>query len=226
MSGPLFSILHPTVRLPDGWMRAAEHWFRAASHPEDIEYLLTIDVDDLRKYVELQTRWHVIQHRIIINHGRHCYVDAQNTAAREARGQWLICAADDWFAPRGWDDALRALDPTREIVVDVENGHHPNLVIYPIMSRAYYERPGRGGCPNGELFYPEYLSMGSDDDLTEYARRDRVIVRLPLTFEHRHIWRGIADHDTHGAYAHVQSSEAWAAKDRILPRRRAEGFSR
>ncbi len=166
---------------------------------------------------------------MVINRSRHCYVEAQNAGARAATGKWLITAADDWFPASGWDSELRRLVPDplhTEAVVNVVNNHHPQLIIYPIMTRAYYERPGRGGHPNGELFYPEYLSMGSDDDFTMVAYRDKVVIESPLRFEHRHPWRGDTSHDTHGAYAHVQSDEAWAVSAQVLPRREREGFVR
>ena len=234
-----FSILHPTIRLSDGWRKAEQAWFDRCDHPEKVEYILIIDANDDELTPSMFTR-HAISNRrnpagnrwgslhVVTNYLRHCYVDAQNVGARWSYGDLLITSADDWFPCDHWDTRLHEALPdfSREAVIDVDSQSFTGqIIIYPMMTRAYYERPGRGGC-KGELFYPEYLSMGSDDDLTEYAKRDGVVVNATnLVFEHEHPWRGNAEHDTHGAYAHVQSMEAWEAKDRILSRRKENGFT-
>jgi hypothetical protein len=218
-----FSILHPTIRLPQGWMLAANAWLRSADNWREIEYILV--TDDCTP-LQLMPRDVITR---IVNTGRHCYVDAQNAAARYASGDFLVTAADDWFPPPHWDTGLLRLVPdplTAETVIKVHADHHPDLIIYPIMTRAYYERPGRGGCPRGELFYPEYLSMGSDDDLTEYATRDGVVIEAPdMHFEHRHPSLGNHEFDD-GSYEHGHSDEAWAVKERVLAWRRSENFAR
>jgi hypothetical protein len=221
---PLFSILHPTIRFP-GWQEAWRTWINRADNPENLEYLLVIDQEDEGKLQLFFSSTY-----IIVNYGRSCYVDAQNCAARVAAGAWLITAADDWFPCDHWDSMLRDLvpDPLRtEAVVKVQASppHCPGLIIYPILTRAYYARPGRGGCPNGELFYPEYLSMGSDDDLTEYATRDGVVIDAPhMEFEHRHPSIGLSEMDDQ--YKHVQSPESWQVKERVIERRRRENYAR
>jgi len=224
---PKFSILHPTIRLPNGWVPACRTWILRADNPGAMQYLLTFDEGSpLPQWSHTDVRPGCVPY--VVNHGRHCYVDAQNTAARAAIGDFLITAADDWFPCPHWDSMLTELVPDplhTEAVIKVHTPHHPDLAIYPILTRAYYERPGRGGCPAGELFYPEYLSMGSDDDLTEYARRDGVLLEAPeMRFEHRHHSLGLTQEDE--AYRHVASKEAWAVKERVIARRRRENYSR
>ncbi len=224
MSTPTFSILHPTIRLPDGWRKAAATWTAMADNPAAVDHILIVDSQDIERLPldDMRTR------HVVINTKRHCYVDAINSGAAAANGDWLICAADDWFPVPHWDTEITRLvsNPRqREAIVNVVNGHHPTLIIYPIMSRAYYERPGRGGC-SGHYFYPDYISMGSDDDLSLYAKRDGIVVESSMEFMHVHPWRGMTEHETHDAYAHVQSIESWHAKDAILPRRIAENFSK
>lgn len=231
-----FSILHPTIRFPRGWQQAWEAWADTCDNPTAAEYLLTLDVDDWRGKRPLYFPWftnkrnRTLNVEVLANKGRRCYVDAQNTAARAATGDFLITAADDWFPCPHWDSLLNELVPdplTTEAVIKVYAPHHPDLIIYPILTRAYYERPGRGGCPAGELFYPGYLSMGSDDDLTEYATRDGVVIDAPhMKFDHRHVSLGCQEFQDGQSYEHVQSPEAWRVKDQVLPRRRLENFSK
>lgn len=216
---PEFSILHPTIRLPNGWRAAHDAWYKTADDSSSIEYLLIVDDSE-------KTRSFTGHYPLVINRERHCYVDAMNTGARICTGKWFISASDDWFPAQGWDAELRRIvsDPlTMHALVNVVNGHH-NHSIYPIITRAYYEKLGRGGHPNGEFFYPEYLSMGSDDDFSRVARKDGVFIDSPLLFEHQHPWRGDNRHETHDAYAHVQSEEAFEVGRRVQARRIEEGY--
>ncbi len=221
---PEFSILHATIRLPDGWRAAYQAWKDACDHWSRVEYILAIDEQDIDVDMELPDGV-----KLVINHGRHCSVDAFNAAAEASTGDFLIQSADDWFPCPHWDTEIRKLVPdmSKEAVIDVDNGHFTgHIIICPMLTRAYYERPGRGAC-GGKLFYPEYMSMGADDDFTLVAKRDGVVITAyHLFFDHRHPWRGNVDHDTHGAYAHNQSHAAWHAKDTVLPRRIAEDFRR
>ena len=220
---PDFSILHATIRLPDGWRAARDEWRKKCSDWGKVEYILAVDPCD----ADLWPPWEP-DVRQVTNPGRRCSVDAFNWAAKCARGKVLIQSADDWFPPENWDLGIRGAlggDLSREAVVDVDSQHFTGqIIICPIMTRSYYEKPGRGTC-RGEFFYPEYMSMGADDDLTEYAKRDNVVVQAyHLRFEHRHPWTGQHQHDTHGAYAHNQSLAAWETKDRVLKRRKEDGF--
>ncbi len=224
---PEFSILHATIRLPDGWRAAYQAWKDACDHWSRVEYILAIDAeyaDNLLMAPEIPD-----DVKLVVNYGRHCSVDAFNAAAEASTGDFLIQSADDWFPCPHWDTEIRKLVPdmSKEAVIDVDNGHFTgHIIICPMLTRAYYERPGRGAC-GGKLFYPEYMSMGADDDFTLVAKRDGVVITAyHLFFDHQHPWRGNVDHDTHGAYAHNQSHAAWHVKDTVLPRRIAEDFQR
>lgn len=145
----------------------------------------------------------------------------------------LVCVADDFFPCEHWDTLLlKAIpDVKGEFVVHVNaQDPWPWLITHPILTRAYYERPGRGGCPNGELFYPEYISVGSDDDFTEYANKDGVVIdaRGVLRFEHRHPVKeaGAAlPIDADAVYRQSNRRDAWEIKERVLSKRRRNGFT-
>ena len=215
-----FSILHATARLPDGWMRAAIAW-ASCDRMERVQYVLAIDAD----------QWNARpvtggQMTVVCNPHRDSAVDAWNAAARCATGRVLILASDDLFPPAHWDAELRRVIPDLdgEYVVRVDNGPYcPELITHPMLTRAYYLRPGRGGHPNGELFYPEYLSMGADDDFTAVAERDGVVVDARhLKFPHRHYRTGEEPIDE--VYRWTNRREAWLVKRDVLARRVAEGF--
>lgn len=193
-----FSLLHATRRLPDGWIAAYESWMERCDHPENTEYIICIDgvvsrarVSDLERFTNA---------RVVRNLGPETPVAAFNVAASHATEEVLVVVADDWFPCEHWDtEVAKAIgDPAKECVVWIES-EHCNIMTHPVLTRAYYERPDRGGC-GGNLFYPGYSSFGADSDFTEVAMRDGVVVRPGITFEHRHWIKGAPMDE---AYSHT-----------------------
>ncbi len=216
ISRPMFSLLHATRRLPFGWIPAFHSWIDRADSRLSIEYVLCTESPSWNyNFMEPV--------KFVVNTGRACCVDAYNTAARASTGHVLVAIADDLFPPAHWDtQVLTALghDPTREAAVWLTT-EHTHIMTNPCLTRAYYERPDRGGC-GGDLFHPAYASYGADDDFTEVARRDEAIVKPspPIVCEHVHWTRGMAEMDA--TYAHTAG--LGAGKEKILAKRRAEGF--
>jgi len=232
MSKPVFSLLHVSAR-PDGWRAAFDAWTSRADNPGAVEYLLCVDKGGAFDNHSAGGTFSALGLRLIWNHGRPCVVDAWNTAAKASTGRVLVCVADDFFPPLHWDSLLLAAIPDleEEYAVHVNaQDPWPWIMTHPILTRAYYERPGRGGCPNGELFYPEYISVGSDDDFTLVAQRDGVIVdaRASLKFEHRHPLKKLGTvlpGDADAVYCESNRAEAWRVKDRVLGKRARNGFT-
>jgi hypothetical protein len=219
---PDFSLLHPTARLPDGWREAYETWSRMCSDPGRCEYILIVDRDQW----EQRPRWFSegIGLRIEPNMGRRCTVDGWNTAARLSRGRVLMCVADDWFPlTPNWDGILRSrINMDDELAPWINDRLWPWLMTHPICTRAYYERPGRGGHPNGELFYPGYISQGNDDDFTLVAQRDGVAFPIPeIVCDHRHPEKGSYDE----TYSWSNRPEAETVRNQTLARRTQENFA-
>jgi len=220
---PVFSLLHASAR-PEEWREVCDDWLAAADDPSTVEYILSVHRDDLFKFPVPPNV------RLIAEASRRSSVDGWNAGAKASTGQVLVVVADDFFPPEHWDTLLLDVlgDITRERVVHVNaQDPWPNLITHPILTRAYYEKPGRGGCRPGDLFWHEYVSMGADDDFTIYAYRDGVVIdaRDRLTFDHRHPSRnGAALKDMDKVYQHQDSAEAFAVKDRVMARRRAAQF--
>jgi hypothetical protein len=218
-----FSLLHPTKRLPEGWKDAWCAWMMGCDNMTEVEYLLVVDSEDIDKAPQIKP-WYF---RLLVNRGRPCTVDAWNLAAREAKGDVLVCIADDWSPCEHWGTRLKEVIPDvkGEYVIWVGANHCPGLIIHPILTRAYYERPGRGGMPNGELFYPDYISVGSDDDFTSYSHQDGVVIRaFDIQFEHRHPSAGIGELDA--TYNWSNRQEAWDRKEEVLARRHRDEFKK
>lgn len=230
---PIFSICHATAR-PGGWQESARAWLSKAKHPEQVEYVLCIDERwGFPKSNPLPIGGPMVS-RIVWNEGRRCMVDGFNTAARAATGQILILNSDDMFPPDGWDVTLQRLirqhrglenaGPevafAREFVIQVSSGtpaDERGLMVLQILSRARYERLGYA-------LYPKYESLFADDDFSEHARHDDVVIDARhITVEHRHPdWNPAIARDA--VYDHENAPEVWKRGNAIYQKRLASGF--
>lgn len=224
MSKPLFSLLHPTKRLAgEVYLDACEAWAIRCDDRRRVEYIMCVDPEDYRRIVPLRSSWGCFQ--FVRNLGRPCAVDAWNTAAMHSTGEILITVADDYFPPEHWDtEIVNFLDRgdvyghewrgwEREFVLDVDNQEGSDwLLPFSFISRAYSERLG---C----LFWPEYFGMGADNDFTERARADGVVIDARhLKFSHPQF---PADDPV---YLWQHRPEAMKAYHEVFARRKQEGF--
>jgi hypothetical protein len=208
-------LCHSTLRFPDGWRNACQQWYDLADNPEDCEYILCTE-----QTVELQRSSVPWEHfKKISNHDRRTAVTAFNAAGAVATGRVLITVADDWFPPPHWDTELLKVLPdlSAEAAVWISTGGNDSLMTFNIVTRPYYERYGR-------LFYPEYWGMFADNDFTEVARRDGVIVDAKqLMFPHRHPLYGKGTWD--GTYAYQNAPEAYQHGSEVYEWLRAHNFA-
>jgi hypothetical protein len=118
--------------------------------------------------------------------GKHCSVDATNMAVACTTGDVIVVVSDDFEPCRNWVDELYKIPELwqdRETVLKVGTGGTADdrgLLTLQILNRKRYER-------FGYLFHPGFVSMYADDDWSDAARRDGVVVDAThLTFPHHH----------------------------------------
>lgn len=196
-------------------------WFDRADHPDEIEYVLVTDHPGF-----MPGPIPFLNFRLGVNHGRKCAVDGWNQAARMATGKFLISLSDDVFAPEHWDsEILKAIpDLDAEYVLDVNTGGHHDILTFSMLTRKYLETLTREYGYAGGFFYPEYLGMRADNEFTDIAWRDGVVVNARhLFFDHRHPQYTGKKMDR--VHRHQQRKEAYRIGDEIYSRRRRElGF--
>lgn len=228
---PRFSILHPTRRLPDGWVESAERWMMACSAPSRCEYVLCWD--ELRE-INLPDKWRYYWKEIlecVVNDGRQSSTTAYNCAAAASTGDILICNADDVFPPRDWDLLIdRALlkgtpaeiDPLqRDFILHPSTGNSRDsqVIFQPFMSRHLYEKWRY-------FFYEQYNAMYADDDLSEHARQDGVIIpAFNIRLEHRHPALTGREEDVDETYLWENRPENYEVGKRLIEERRARRFA-
>lgn len=219
---PVFSIVHTSNR-PDGWRQVHAEWMRKAAHPEQVEYILSVDKDGPFEHHRPVPG----DVRLVWNTGRKCAVDGYNAGCAEARGKILILASDDMFPPNGWDEDLTSIVKSygngsldRDFVIEVSSGTPADarrLMVLSILSRARFEKLGYA-------FFPEYDSMYADDDFTEQARQDGVVIDArQLVFQHRHpIYDKSVEWDD--TYLQQNANTRYSKGKEIFLRRRATRF--
>jgi len=242
----LFSICHTTAR-PEGWQESFGAWCARASRKwtsgeRALEYVLCVDrrwgftpelVQDFKRLAS--SEYPDIVFRVVWNNARKCSVDGWNTAAAASTGSILILNADDFFPPSEWDCLLseavwkkHGVGIESEFVIHVRSGievhDEAGLMTLGIMSRTLYERWGYA-------LYPGYESVRSDDDFSDHAQFDGVVIDARhLVFEHKHpAWlatntKAVEISDLDDVYRHQNRELSYAEGLRLLKARRANGF--
>ena len=192
-----------------------EAFLREAKDPQNIEYVLTVNEDEA----------YSLPPAALAGWGAHAFVkegvvspiSAYNAAASVARGDILMTVSDDYFPPPGWDEQVRQAIPDveQEAVLDVNNSDGSTwLIPFPIVTRKYYQR-------YGYLLYPGYHGLCADNEFTEQARRDRVVLPARhIVFEHHHPERGLAPMDD----VYASQKQHYEAAKKLFSERQARGF--
>lgn len=215
MTAVRFSLIHPSRGRVAQASAAIDEWRGAASGTHECEHLLSIDADDPDRdgYAALARSRHA---QLLLRDNR-SVVDAVNYAASRSTGDVLIVMADDFGCPPRWDQAIAdAIGERRNVAVLVHDGIEGRIMTLPIIDRAFFER-----C--GYVYFPDYISMYCDDDLTELASHTRRLIDARhLRFPHRHpaATGGRLD----ATYQRQSRPLAWIEGRRVLARRRASGF--
>jgi hypothetical protein len=219
---PTFSICHATARTnPAGWQTSHDAWLANADHPDKVEYTLAIHHDDWQR-----SQKNSFGNELVTYTGARTSVHGWNVAAASSHGQILILNADDFFPPPSWDSLLCAVmprTPSAGFVIHVSTDA-PNvaedrkLMTLGIISRPLCQRWGYA-------LYPAYESMYSDNDMTEHAYQDGLVIQaFDLVFEHRHPAFGKAPND--GIYRKQNRPEAYDLGRKILEQRRKDRFAK
>jgi hypothetical protein len=199
---PTFSLLHTTARLPNGWHDAAVEWLSNCDYPEFVEYVLYADghiTGMSNAPTNIQCDGFVLCGKAGAGHCDVGSANGWNRAAEASTGKFLITISDDYRPCEHWDtEILIALEHDHtadtnmidgEYVLDVDNQDGAPHIPFSFLTRAYYNR-------YGYIFYPEYKGLMADNDFTDVAREDGVVINAKhLKFRHLHYLCGTAPND-------------------------------
>ena len=221
---PTFSLCHATARVPFGWHDAYSKWIYEADAPQLCEYILVVDAPQgtsINTNEPVYTAKIPGTSKVVYQHTHNGCVAPWNKAAKESTGKVLIMVQDDWFPCPHWDtELLRVIpDVEGEYVVDPYVGAYPEsrgLMSCGILTRKRYER-------FGYYHYPGYLSLYGDDEFTEVARRDGVVIPAKhLKMLHDHPIEGSRPFDK--VYEQENACTAVELGAKLFAERKSKGF--
>lgn len=207
------SIIHPSRGRAKLAKSVYDKWVGTATQPENIEYILSVDIDDpeLGNYKSLFDCDCVK----FINNDNKSAIEAINVGAEHATGNLLIVVSDDFDCQQGWDVTLfRYLKDKKDFIVKTYDGLQPWIITLPIMDRVYYNR-------FGYIYYPEYRHMFCDTEMTCVGDLlDKTII-APITFQHKHYTQvgGIKKDDIS-----VRNDSTWKQGEQLFLRRFNSSF--
>lgn len=181
---PKISIIHPSRQRAPYCAKTAKAWLSSAKNPENIEYIVSLDHDDIITAYEAHLGGLKYDIGITVN-GNTNAVQAVNIAAKACTGDLLIVVSDDFnLPPYHWDEyLLTQLSGKSDYIVKTDDGSQPWIITLPIMDRFYYER-------FGYVYNPSYSHMFCDTELTCVADILGRKIILPILFKHNHYTTG------------------------------------
>lgn len=193
-------------------------WKQKASDEVAVELIYSFDDDDktVPDEVPRPEGWKVV---VVQGPNRHG-TDAFNAGAREATGKAYIQMHDDVEPPPCWDKkVVELLGPEIDNpwVMGVDDGGYgmKNKVCCVLVCTAAWVKH----C--GYMYYPEYIAMYADDDITQKARLEGRLLEYWDKIRFRHAWQKWGKDDT---WHRENREESWDVGRELLERRKAEGF--
>lgn len=197
----------------------ANYWYYRTRYPDNVEYVISIDIDDPKKD-EYQQKFDQIlfsKKRFLVSDNT-SVVQATNKAAQNSTGEILLYLSDDFRCPSGWDNLVteRTKDKSNWLL-KVNDGYQrfdKDVLTIPIMSRGLYDQLKY-------FWHPEYRSMFVDQDLYWTAHKlGALIMAGDLTFEHMHPVAGKGKNDE----TYTRSNQNWDQGKALYQKRQREGF--
>lgn len=181
----MISLLCPSRQRPKKMFDTLQNWIKKST--QGFEIILSLDIDDptVDEYFELFQYVNAIR---LVNTNKSA-VDAINNAARVARGNIFIVVSDDFDCPERWDEQiLKATEGKTDWIAKTPDGIQNWIITMPIMDRVYYNR-------FRYIYYPEYLHMFCDTELTCVADLLGRKIDLNIPFPHNHYSIGKSEKD-------------------------------
>ena len=175
-----FSLIHPTRGRPVPTRQIMYMWLDYFSKHNDVEYILSIDTDDAATYLPVMKEFMgKANFKVVVAENKNV-VQALNQGAKHASGDILVYVSDDFECYANWDLDIQAAARGTDWFLLVSDGIQTEIATILFVARQFYSRVGY-------LYYPEYISMFVDDDITEVARSRGVLIDARhLIFKHNH----------------------------------------
>lgn len=192
------SVIHPSRSRPDQAEKTIKLWLDNAKNKIDIEYVLSVDVDDpcLPKYKNVADKYGIKLYRAV----NKSVVDAINRGTRNSTGNIIVVTSDDFSCPPDWDVKLmNELEGKEDFLLKTQDGIQPTLITLPILDRKYFDR-------FDYVYYKGYKHMFCDEELTTVGHMLGRVINSDLLFEHLHYSVGKSKKDE----LNIRNDKTWS----------------
>ena len=197
----------------------AKKWLSSAQNINEIEYILSIDENELEKKeynnnIDYFNNKLLADSKIEVNNNNNA-IEAINIAAKNSTGNIIIVISDDFDCFNDWDyHLIKNINGREDFLAKTSDGIQDWLITLPIMDRKYYKR-------FGYVYYPEYHHMFSDTEMTEVGDLlGRVIDLKNLYFIHNHYTVGLMQKD----YINEKNDLTWEQGKNLYTIRKQNKF--
>lgn len=190
---PLITLVHATRGRPEKMIECRNLWMSRAHDPAMVQHVFVIDDDDCEEVHQAANDFVFLT----VPPGGGC-VRAWNDGAEKSSGTVIVQLSDDWIPPHNWDKIIveRLGDKLHDQAVLAvsdgiirEDGQMTKCLCMAILTRERW-------LYQGHMFHPNYLSVYSDNEFTERAYQDGVVIEArDVIFEHTHFITGKSKED-------------------------------
>lgn len=219
------TIIHPSRNRSNKCIETAKRWIEQSSKKFKIRYILSVDSDDCQlpiynSITELNRNGEDKIFDILIGNNRTA-IQAINSAAKYCENDnvndLIIVVSDDFDCFIDWDIYLMSnLSDREDFIVKTSDGIQDWLITLPIMDRKYYKR-------FGYVYYPEYLHLFCDTEMTSVADilgRKIDLTSTQFVFKHIHYITGLCQKDE----INEKNDLTWAQGEELYNSRKAKNF--
>jgi len=216
-------IVHPSRERAELAYKVYNDTIFKSKERDNIIYCLSLDIDD----PQLTDYSFGLDLQFLSVENNTCIVDAVNRAypyflKNKDEISFVIILSDDMVLCDNWDIKL-----TEEFekcgydkaIQTTQPGGNPNLLTLPIAGYKFF-------FDYGTFYYPEYKSMFADNDMTQWAIKNKRYIRAPyIICPHLHPSINIPGRIEPDTTYHRENSHEFAEIGRaIFKRRQKEGF--
>ncbi len=217
-------IKYPTRQRPEQFLKTLKGYIDKANDNSRIEYLISIDEDDLS-----MNNHEVIDAALSFSEGITIWkgkgvskIEACNRNIQKAFKDWdiLLLVSDDMECiAQGWDDRLisdmQRNFPTTDGCLWYHDGAQQSICTLSCIGRNYYDR-------FGYIYHPSYKSFFCDNEFTDIATNHRKMKLIPrMIIKHQHpSWDGNMKDDA----LYQRNNKFWAEDEANYHKRKANGF--
>lgn len=177
----MFNIIHPSFGRPSTAWKCYKSWIISKKSDDDIEWYISLNNNDNALndyYTEFKD-----EDVTIVTSDSTNMVQATNVAADLGKYDYYILVSDDMIPVHAWDVIIQEeFSKYQDVpaVLQFHDGIRNDILTIPVMN-------GKAFDMLGYIYYPKYISMYADNDLTDTCKRLGIYVNTGKQLsEHLH----------------------------------------